>query len=154
MHSNLTKRVAALALLAAVAFGSTACSSGASTNEPGTPAAAVTTEAPQPVDLTGEWKQANSKSEDSFQSATITGDTIEVYWVSPDTKSLFWAGTVVAPGDDSQSFSWDSVNDTTKTASSMLASGEETKKFTYEDGELSYEASILGTSMIIRLERE
>ena len=27
-------------------------------------------EAPEPVDLTGEWKQTNSGAEDSFQSAT------------------------------------------------------------------------------------
>ena len=33
-------------------------------------------------DLTGEWKQKNSKSDDSYQAATISGDTIEIYWVS------------------------------------------------------------------------
>ncbi|HXH36248.1 MAG TPA: hypothetical protein VNJ54_17865 [Plantibacter sp.] len=154
MHSTLTKRISALTLLAAIAFGSTACSSGASTNEPATPAAEVTTDAPQPVDLAGEWKQTNSKSADSFQTATITGDTIEVYWVATDTKSLYWAGTVVAPADASQSFTWDSANDTTKTGSSMMASGDATKTFTYENGELSYEVTALGTTMTVRLERE
>ncbi len=153
MHSTITKRVAALTLLTAVAFGSAACSSSTNTNEPGTPAAQATTEAPKPVDLTGEWKQTNSNSPDSFQTATITGDTIEVYWVATDTKSLYWAGTVGAPADASQSFTWDSANDTSKTESAIMASGDATKTFTYENGELSYEVTALGTTMTVRLER-
>lgn len=153
MHSTITKRLAALTLLTAVAFGSTACSSGANTNEPGSSAAQPTTEAPKPVDLAGEWKQTNSNSPDSFQTATITGDTIEVYWVATDTKSLYWAGTVVAPADASQSFTWDSANDTSKTESAIMASGDATKTFTYENGELSYEVTALGTTMTVRLER-
>ena len=28
-------------------------------------------------DLTGEWKQLNSNSDDSYQAATISGDTID-----------------------------------------------------------------------------
>ena len=47
-------------------------------------------EPPTPPDLTGEWKQTNSSSEDAWQSAEIAGDTIEVYWVSDngETKAL------------------------------------------------------------------
>lgn len=153
MHSTFTKRVFTLALLLAVALGSAACSSGVSNNEPGTPVARETTEAPQPLDLTGEWKQTNSNSEESFQTATITGDTIEIYWVATDTKSLYWAGTVVAPADAYDSFTWDSLNDTSKTENAMMASGDEKKTFTYENGELSYEVTALGTTMTVRLER-
>lgn len=154
MHSTITKRVAALTLLTAIAFGSAACSSGASTNEPGTPAAQATTEAPKPLDLTGEWKQTNSNSPDSFQTATVTADTIEIYWVATDTKSLYWAGTVATPADAYDSFTWDSLNDTSKTESAIMASGDEKKTFTYENGELSYEVTALGTTMTVRLERE
>jgi hypothetical protein len=55
----------------------------------------------KPLDLTGEWEQANKNSETSYQTATITGDTIEVYWVNTeaDTKSLYWAGSYTAPGE-------------------------------------------------------
>lgn len=35
-----------------------------------------------PPDLVGEWKQTNSDAEDAWQAATISGDAIEVYWVS------------------------------------------------------------------------
>ena len=53
----------------------------------------------QPLDLTGEWTQSNKNSEDSYQIATISGETITINWVSNggDTKSLYWAGSYVAP---------------------------------------------------------
>lgn len=102
-----------------------------------------------------EWKQNNSNDpENSWQAATITGNTIEVYWVSDagDTKSLYWAGTVAVPADG-DSFTFDSVNDTTKTDSAMLASGDAAKTFTCENDELSYEVTALGTTMTVRLSR-
>ena len=47
----------------------------------------------------GEWTQSNKNSEDSYQVATLSGDTITINWVSNggDTKSLYWAGSYVAP---------------------------------------------------------
>ena len=107
-------------------------------------------------DLTGEWKQVNSKSVDSYQSATITGDTIEIYWVSDngDTKSLYWAGSFVAPTTADEPYSWDSENDHSKTESAMLASTADTKTMTYQNGVLSYEASAMGTTTIVKLEKQ
>ena len=107
-----------------------------------------------PVDLDGEWKQTNSNDPESFQTATIAGETIEVYWNAPDTKSLYWAGTVDVPQDGSTSFTWDSLNDTAKTDSALLASGDDAKTFTLENGELSYEVTALGTTMTVRLAHE
>lgn len=107
-------------------------------------------------DLTGEWKQENSNSEDSYQSATISGDTIEIYWVTDngDTKSLYWAGTFEAPTTADEPYSWDSKNDHSKTESAMLASSDDTKTMTYEKGELSYEASAMGTTTTVRLKKQ
>ena len=44
-----------------------------------------------PPDLTGEWKQVNSNSEDAWQAATISGSEIVDNWVSDNgnTKSLY-----------------------------------------------------------------
>lgn len=111
---------------------------------------------PTPPDLTGEWKQTNSDSNDSWQAATITDDTIEVYWVSDngDTKSLYWAGSFEAPTDDAEPYTWESKNDHDKTDSALLASPDDTKTFTYESGELSYEVSALGTTTTVRLEKQ
>lgn len=105
-------------------------------------------------DLNGEWKQTNG-DENNYQSATIANGTIEIYWVDEedDSKSLYWAGTYVAPTDASDPYTWDSENDHDKTDSSLLASGDDTKTFTYSDGVLSYEASALGTTKTIKMER-
>lgn len=107
-------------------------------------------------DLTGEWKQENSKSEDSYQSATIIGDTITIYWVSDngETKSLYWAGSFIAPTTADEPYSWDSENDHSKTDSSLLASSDDTKTMTYENGVLSYEASAMGTTTKIKLKKQ
>ena len=91
-------------------------------------------------DLAGEWKQKNNKSDDSYQAATISGDTIEIYWMSDngDTKSLYWAGSFEAPTTADEPYSWTSKNDHSKTESAMLASNDDTKDMKYEDGVLSY----------------
>ena len=106
-------------------------------------------------DLMGEWKQSNSKSEDSYQAATISGDTIEIYWVSDngDTKSLYWAGSFVAPTTVDEPYVWDSKNDHSKTKGALLASRDETKTITYQNGVLSYEASAMGTTTTVKLEK-
>lgn len=107
-------------------------------------------------DLTGEWKQSNSKSDDSYQAATISGDTIEIYWVSDngDTKSLYWTGSFLAPTTADEPYIWDSENDHNKTDSAMLASTDDTKTMTYQNGVLSYEASALGTTTTVKLEKQ
>ena len=45
----------------------------------------------EPLDLTGEWKQSNSNSADSYQTATIAGEQITVDWVSDaeSTKAVY-----------------------------------------------------------------
>ncbi|WP_175987266.1 hypothetical protein [Microbacterium tenebrionis] len=159
MTKSPLKLATALVFLSLVGTGLVGCGGGSTpagppndstANAPQTEEAA----APEPVDLTGTWKQTNSNSPDSFQEATITGDTIEVQWVAPDQKSLYWAGTVEVPEDGSTDFTWDSVNDTSKTDGALLASSDETKTFTYKDGELSYEVTALGTTMTVRLAQE
>ena len=109
-----------------------------------------------PPDLTGEWKQINSNSDDAWQAAIITGDTITINWVSDggDVKSLYWAGTFTAPATADEPYSWDSANDKEQTGKALLASGDDTKTFTYADGQLSYEASALGTTMTMRVEKD
>lgn len=108
-----------------------------------------------PPDLTGEWTQVNSESEDSWQSATISDDSITVYWVSDngDTKSLYWAGTYTAPENADEPYTWESINDTTQTSSALLASSAESKEFTYQDGQISYEVTALGTTTTVKLEK-
>ncbi len=164
MNTAAPRIGATIALLAFLGLSAVGCSSpasedtstSASSNEATAPEAEQTEDAPEPVNLEGEWKQNNSNDpENSWQAAIITGNTIEVYWVGDagDTKSLYWAGTVEVPAEG-ESFTFDSVNDTEKTESSMLASGDETKTFTYDNEELSYEVTAMGTTMTVRLSRQ
>lgn len=110
----------------------------------------------QPPDLTGTWKQSNSETEDAYQEAVISGDTIEIYWVSNggDTKALYWAGSYAAPVDATEPYSWDSKNDTEKTATALMASSDDTKTITYEKQELSYSVSALGMTTKVRLQKQ
>ena len=97
----------------------TACGGNAS-NSADADAAAQQEEAPQPSDLTGEWVQVNSNAEDSYQTATITDDTITVNWVMPDTTALYWAGSFEAPTTADEPYTWDSANDTEQTANGVF----------------------------------
>ena len=113
-------------------------------------------EPPTPPDLTGEWKQTNSSSEDAWQSAEIAGDTIEVYWVSDngETKALYWAGTYTAPTTADEPYTWQSQNDKDKTGTALLASGDDEKMFSSAEGVLSYEVSAMGVTQTVKLEKE
>lgn len=112
--------------------------------------------AKEPLDLTGEWKQVDGNSEDSYQRATIREGQIEVYWVndSENTESLYWAGTYVAPETAEKSYEWDSVNNKEKTDTALLASDADTKTFTYADGQLSYSVSAMGMTQTVKLEKQ
>ena len=67
-------------------------------------------------------------------------------------QSLYWAGTYVAPQYSDEPYTWDSENDKEKTDSALLASGADTKTFTYENNQISYEASAMGSTQTVKLE--
>ncbi len=114
------------------------------------------TAAPKPISLNGDWKQKNSMDDDAYQLATIDGDVISIDWVTNngDTKSIYWVGSFEAPKDAADSFTWTSTRDRKATDNALMASGDSNKKFTYNNGEISYEAGILGTSTTVRLAKE
>lgn len=107
------------------------------------------------VNLDGTWVQVNNASEDSYQEAVISGNSITVNWVTADTdtKALYWAGTVEIPEDTGNSFSWNSQNDTEQTQNAIMASSDETKTFTYKDGKISYDVSAMGMTQTVKLEK-
>lgn len=108
-----------------------------------------------PLDMTGEWKQTNSGSEDAYQGIYISGNTIEVYWVTENGEStaLYWAGSFTPPADSPKEYTWESENDTSRTDTALLASGDATKEFTYKNGKLSYSASAFGVTTTIEAEK-
>lgn len=70
-------RIFSLMLCAALCLSLSACGGAPSGAAPasGGSAAAASSSAPAAPDLTGDWKQVNAASEDSYQVATIQGDT-------------------------------------------------------------------------------
>lgn len=108
-----------------------------------------------PPDLWGEWRDTNG-DEESFHGIFISGDTIEVYWVTEGglSTSLYWAGSYEAPPDGKEPYSWESVCDEERTAAAQLAANESTKTFTYYNGVLSYDAAILGVNTTVNARKQ
>ena len=79
-----------------------------------------------PPNLEGEWKETVNDKADSFHGIYISGDTIEIYWVSDGGKSktLYWAGTYTPPADGVEPYTWESHNDTRRTSAALLATGD------------------------------
>lgn len=154
----MKRKILALLASAAMCVSMAACGTSDSGAGESSPAASTVSShsEPQAPDLSGDWKQVNGNSDDSYQMATIADDVIEIYWVteSTDTKSLYWAGSFIAPETADEPYTWESVNDTEKTASALMASGDETKTFTYQDGQISYDVSALGMTQTVKLEKQ
>lgn len=150
----MNKKLLAMAFAVFMTLSLTACGGNTSSATASDADAQQAEEATQPPDLTGDWVQINSESEDNYQQATITADTITVNWISPDTTALYWTGTFEAPTTADEPYSWDSVNDTEQTNTAILASSDETKTFTYENGQISYDVSMMGVTTTVRLEKQ
>lgn len=144
--------IAPMALAAALAL--TGCS-GADTTSSSAADSNTAEETPQVPDLTGTWKQNNPTSEDSYQQATVTTETITVEWVTAggDTTSTYWVGTFEPPTAASEPHTWTSQRDAAATDSAILASTDDTKEFTYEGDTISYKVSALGTTTTVDLNR-
>lgn len=112
-----------------------------------------------PLDLSGEWKQANSNAEDSYQAAYIADGAMEIYWVlnegsDDEMIALYWAGTFTPPETADEPYVWESANDKERTGSALMASGDDTKAFTYQDGKISYSVTFQGQTIEMELVKE
>ncbi|BDR54403.1 hypothetical protein KIMH_05140 [Bombiscardovia apis] len=143
--------VAAATSVLILTMGLSACG-GSSNSSADNKQPAAEKQVDKPADLSGTWKQTNGEK-DHYQEATITGNTIEINWISPGTKSLYWTGSYTAP-TKSGDFSWTSQGDKDKMRESLLASSDDTKEFKYSNGEITYSASALGTTTTIHLKKQ
>lgn len=99
--------------------------------------------------LIGNWEVEDKG--DTYQAGYITADTIEIFWMSDGDASLYWSGSFDNPAELTDGYSWDSVNNKDKTDVALLASGDDTKTFTYSGGKITYEASAFGTTKTMTL---
>ena len=112
-----------------------------------------TTEAEEPLDLTGLWIQKDA-DEDNYITASIRDDgKIGVFFKleGDDKPWTYWVGTYVAPSEATDKYSW--TSDNTYDGNGLLASDNATKDFTYDDGIISFPMTFQGKSGTIHLIR-
>lgn len=137
-----------LAVISMAACGNTTTTQSSSANT-------TTSEAPKSLDLTGTWVEQYPKSTDMVQEAIISGDVITINWKQSDgTSALYWSGTYQAPTSAATTYEWTSKADTEKLSSAILASQDATKKFSYNDGKLTYEVTAMGVTATAELEKQ
>ena len=99
---------------------------------------------------------SNSKTDLSWMEAEIKDDVITINWISDEgeSTSVFWVGSYDAPKDSGNEYSWESKRDKDKTDKEPLASSDDTKKFTYKDGKLTYQMTGFGVTTTMSMTRE
>lgn len=110
-------------------------------------------------DLTGVWSDKTVEtvdSEDTWMEAVITEGTISIDWVSDggDTRWIYWVGTFDSKIEGALPQKVFSERNAEETDRALLASSDDTKEFTFEDGQLSYSQSALGQTRKIVLEKQ
>ena len=108
----------------------------------------------EPLDLTGEWQC--DPTDGTYLKATISNGVIEIDWVfvEENKSAIYWVGSYDAPTTDTNEYSWVSNNDHEQTETSILASTDETKEFTYNNGVISFSASMQGVSKTFELKKQ
>jgi hypothetical protein len=119
------------------------------------PEPAATEEPPSAPDLSGTWKQSNSRSDVDYMTAEVAAGVMTINWVlgSQDIDAIFWVGSFQPPSDASTPYTWTSTRDAAATETALLASTEDTKDFAYRDGTISFEVSIQGESATVELKK-
>lgn len=141
-----------LALLASILFISAlaACGSAHQTTSPEAQPVAL---AQASTSLVGKWHQTNEGVPGAVESAVITADKITITLKLGDSSGVFWAGTFDPNAPATDSYSIVSKGDQSVLSESFYASSETTKTFTYHNGVISYEFSIMGVSATIHLSK-
>lgn len=106
-----------------------------------------------PADLNGHWHQTKSGIPRAVMSADINNGKIEIAVKMGDTGGLYWVGTFDAGRNPSNTFMTDSIGDRDVMDTEMFASQDSSKMFTYKDGDLSYDYSILGIPTTVHLSK-
>ena len=100
-----------------------------------------------PKSLAGSWK-------DGTFTATVDATSIEVYWTSDDTKSLYWVGTFDGNKKPKNGLVVVSTGDVNQMQDALMASQSTEKVFTYKDGTINFDLSVAGTQRTIHLTKE
>ena len=106
-----------------------------------------------PVTMQGMWHQTKNGIPNTEMSAVIAGDTIKITLKLGDSTGLFWDGTFDSGKSPTDKFTTISVGNQDTMEWSMYASSETSKEFSYSDGELVYQFSIMGAETMVHLSK-
>lgn len=102
--------------------------------------------------LLGDWHQTGTGISGTTMAATVTEGAIQITLTMGDTSGIYWLGTLET-WNTSNSFTTVSLGDQDAMMLDIFASTDPAKTFTYENGDLSYEFSILGTTTTVHLSK-
>lgn len=108
----------------------------------------------RPVQLIGTWNQTSGMP-GTTMTAVVSPEKIEIFvvMVGQNTSGLYWSGTLDTIVRMGPEFTLNSTGDTKLMATKLFASQDGSKTFTYKDGELSFQFSMLGVTSTVHLTR-
>ncbi|RHQ87387.1 hypothetical protein DWX89_02870 [Coprobacillus sp. AF21-8LB] len=152
------KKLLSLALIGALALSLTACGGSSSKDNSSTKKETTSSvkkeEKKEPLDLTETWQC--DPVDGTYLKATISNNVIEIDWVFVDENksAIYWVGSYDAPTTDVNQYKWTSNNNHEQTENSILASTDDTKEFSYNNGIISFAASMQGVSKTFELKKQ
>ena len=108
----------------------------------------------QVVVFDGHWTDDNdpNQGDSSKISAVIKDGDIRINLESTDSSALFWKGTFPKASQGPTKFV--SQADVKALSESLLGSSDKKKTFTYEDGVLTFDLSMMGVTRHVHLEKQ
>lgn len=111
----------------------------------------------KPVSLIGDWHQTKGMPGVTMRaSISVDGIQVNLEFDRDNLGGIFWMGSFDTSDKRSKSFTVTSLVDPDGQKvlnDSLFATSEHTKKFTYKDGDLSFEFSMMGAESTIHLAR-
>lgn len=107
---------------------------------------------PKTMNFIGKWHQVDGNP-DAVMTAEITYGAIQINVHLDGSDNVYWLGTFDTDMTDIQRFTMVSVGDQDAMANKIFASQDPTKTFTYSDGILSFDFTMLGSKTTVRLSK-
>ena len=101
-------------------------------------------------DLNGLWLQKGYEDKDTYMIALIEADYLQIMWFmdNGETIMMYWEGTFEAPVSPGN-YTWESKN--TLEGFHLMSSDAESKVFSYTDGDIVYDVTMLGETATVHM---
>jgi hypothetical protein len=117
------------------------------------PKGVIPVAATKPVELIGNWTQTNGTPSLSMTATITDGKIVIDMHLANDEGGTYWIGSFDTGKHTSSNFTVTSAGDVAKMSTMLLASQAMTKTFTYDNGVLSFDFSMMGVTRTVHLQR-